>query len=190
MAAVYGALMVGALGVSNNLGGVATNPQSGFQQGSAAIVSQNFGAGHYRRVLDAFYVTLLINVLLGSGIAWLMLHNAAAVSSIFDGGNGNFRQLIIQVYRYEALGATPLGAFSAVIALLYGLGKTRLTLLLNAARVFVFRIPVFWLLQHRTRLGPRSVGIVMMVSNVSVAAMALIVALVVIGRYRRRYLKF
>ena len=36
---VYGATMVGALGVSNNLGGITTNPQNGFQEGASAIIS-------------------------------------------------------------------------------------------------------------------------------------------------------
>ena len=54
MSTVYGALTVGALGVSNHLGGIATNPQNGYQQGSSAIISQNYGAGKFRRVLDAF----------------------------------------------------------------------------------------------------------------------------------------
>ena len=44
MSTVYGANMVGALGVSNNLGGITTNPQNGYQEGSSAVISQNFGA--------------------------------------------------------------------------------------------------------------------------------------------------
>lgn len=56
MAAVYGSLMVGALGVSNNLGGITTNPQAGFQDGTAAVISQNYGAKNYERVLQACYV--------------------------------------------------------------------------------------------------------------------------------------
>ena len=40
--------MVGAMGVSNNLGGITTNPQNGFQEGAASIISQNLGARRYR----------------------------------------------------------------------------------------------------------------------------------------------
>ena len=74
------------------------------------------------------------------------------------------------------------------MALLYGLGKTRLTLLLNIARVFVFRIPVFWFLQHFTQLGEASVGVVMMVSNVSVAILAGIVGVFVIRQFKRQFI--
>jgi len=187
MCTVYGALMVGAMGVSNNLGGITTNPQNGYQQGSSAIISQNYGAGRFRRVLDAFYATAAVNMLLGLVISGLELWQLDFLSGLFDGGSEEFRRLIASVYRFEALGAVPLGLNSAVMALLYGLGKTRLTLILNVARVFVFRIPVFWFLQHCTNLGEKSVGIVMMVSNTAVAVAAAAVGAVVIRNFKREH---
>jgi len=187
MCTVYGALMVGAMGVSNNLGGITTNPQNGFQQGSSAIISQNFGAGRYRRVLEAFYVTAAINMALGVVISGLELWQLRFLSGLFDGGSEEFRRTIAGVYRFEALGAVPLGFNAAVMALFYGLGKTRLTLALNVARVFVFRIPVFWFLQHCTDLGEKSVGIVMMVSNTAVAVAAGIACFFVIRQYKREF---
>ena len=187
MSTVYGALTVGALGVSNNLGGIATNPQNGYQQGSSAIISQNYGAGKFRRVLDAFYATALINMLLGALISGLELWQLDLLSGLFDGGSEAFRRTIASVYRFEALGAVPLGFNAAVMALLYGLGKTRMTLVLNFARVFVFRIPVFWFLQHCTNVGEKSVGIVMMVSNIAVAVAAAVVCVIVIRDFKRAY---
>ena len=187
MCTVYGALMVGAMGVSNNLGAITTNPQNGYQQGSSAIISQNYGAGKYRRMLDAFYATAVINMLLGALISGLELWQLRFLSGLFDSGSEDFRSMIALVYRYEALGAVPLGFNAAVMALLYGLGQTKLTLVLNFARVFVFRIPVFWFLQHCTDIGQASVGIVMMVSNISVTLAAGVTALVVISRFKREH---
>jgi putative MATE family efflux protein len=187
MCTLYGPLMVGAMGVSNNLGGITTNPQNGFEQGSASIISQNFGAGRFRRVLEAFYVTAAINMLIGAVISGLELWQLDFLSGLFDGGSEDFRRMIAMVYRYEALGAVPLGFNAAVMALLYGLGKTQLTLALNFSRVFIFRIPVFWFLQHCTEVGEKSVGIVMMVSNVSVAVAAGLAAVFVIRRFQREF---
>ncbi len=188
MSTVYGALMVGAVGVSNNLGGVTTNPQNGFQQASSAIISQNLGAGKYRRVLQAFYVTLIINMALGAVISGIELWQLRFLSHLFDGGSEEFRLLIAQVYRYEALAAVPLGVNAAVLALLYGLGKTKMTLLLNFARIFIFRIPVFWFLQNFTSLGENSVGAMMMISNTAVGVMAAGIAAFVIRGFRKQYL--
>ena len=188
MSTVYGATMVGALGVANNLGGITTNPQNGYQEGASAIISQNFGAGKYRRVLEAFYATVLVNVILGAVISGLELWQLDLLAGLFDSGSAAFHEQIALVYRYEALGAVPLGVNAAVLALLYGLGKTKLTLLLNFARVFIFRIPVFWVLQNWTSAGEASVGMVMLISNFSSGVMAAIISVFVIRSFKRKYL--
>ena len=187
MCTLYGAIMVGAMGVSNNLGGFTTMPQNGFQEGAAAIISQNFGARRYKRVISAFWVCLVINAILGAVISGIELWQIDLFAGLFDSGSENFHRMIVLVYRYEALAAVPLGINAAVMALLYGLGKTKLTLVLNFIRVFVFRIPVFWFLQNFTNVGEASVGIVMMVSNSSVAVSAVLVAVVVLLRYKRQF---
>jgi len=188
MCTLYGDLMVGAMGVSNNLGGFTTMPQNGYQEGCASIISQNFGARKYERVLKAFYVTMLINIFLGAVISGFEIWQMDFFASLFDSGSLEFHEMIKLVYRYEALGAVPLGINSAVMALLYGLGRTKLTLIVNIARVFVFRIPVFWFLQNFTNFGEASVGIVMMVSNISVTVMSSLVAFLVIRSYKAEYI--
>ena len=187
MSTVYGPTLVGAMGVSNNLGSITTNPQNGFQEGTAAIISQNYGAAKYERVLKAFYAALVVNVLIGAAVSALELWRLEWLASLFDSGSADFHLEIVTVYRYEALGAVPLGVNAAVLALLYGLGKTRLTLLLNFARVFVFRIPVFWFLQHYTQLGAANAGVVMLVSNLSSGILAAIISLIVIRRFQKQY---
>ena len=187
MCTFYGDVMVGAMGISNNLGGITTNPQAGYQQGSAAVISQNLGARRYARVLQAFYCTLVIDAALGAVISGLELWQLDALTGLFDSGSSEFHRMIVTVYRYEALGAVPLGINAAVMALLYGLGKTKLTLLLNVSRVFLFRIPVFWFLQRFTDFGEASVGIVMMVSNVAVTVMAVVIAAAVIRRFKQEH---
>lgn len=186
MSTVYGALTVGALGVSNNIGGITTMPQNGFQQGTAAIISQNIGAGNYKRAIDAFKKTLIINVIIGAVFFSLTMYYLDFISSLFDGNDIAFRLLIQDVYRFEALGAVTLGINAAVMALLYGLGKTKLTLAINFSRVFVFRIPVLWFLQKFTDFGGESVGIVMMVSNISVGLVAAITAWAVIRKLKKQ----
>ena len=185
MCTVYGDLMVGAMGVSNNLGGFATMPQNGYQEGAASIISQNLGAGKHKRVLQAFWSVLLINVVVGGVITALVLWQLDFMAGLFDSGSPEFHQMIMLVYRYEAFGAVPLGINAAVLALLYGLGKTKLTLVINFSRVFAFRIPVFWYLQNFTNYGEASVGMVMMISNIAVTVMSAVTAFFVIRKFRK-----
>jgi putative MATE family efflux protein len=188
MATVYGSLMVGAMGVSNNLGGITTNPQNGFQDGASAVISQNFGAKKYKRVLSAFYSCMIINMILGAVISGLELLNLNSLAGLFASQDPEFAGIIAEVYKWEALGAVPLGANAAVLALLYGLGETKLTLVCNFSRVFLFRIPVLWFLQNFTSVGEMSCGIVMFVSNTGTAVFALIIAAIVIHKYKKKYL--
>lgn len=185
MCTLYGALMVGALGVSNNIGGITTNPQNGFQSGAASIIGQNMGAKQYKRVLQAFYATLVINLILGAVVLAFTMWQMDFVSSFFDGNDSSFHEMIKNVYRYEAWGAVLLGSNASAMALLYGMGKTKITLVLNFARVFIFRIPVLWLLQNCTAMGDKSVGMVMMISNIMAAVSSGIAA----GYYVRKLKK-
>ena len=107
------------------------------------------------------------------------------LSRLFAGDDAEFAGMIAEVYRLEALGAIPLGVNSAVMGLLYGFGKTKITLLMNFCRVFVFRIPVLWALQQFTTLGNISVGIVMVVSNTCSGILAAIIAAIEVRKICR-----
>jgi len=187
MSTVYSALTVGALGISNNIGGFTTNPQNGFQEGGSAIISQSLGAGKPRRALDAFKCVLVVCVLIGAVFMTASLVFLPQLSALFASGDPQFQRMICTIYRCEAMGAIPLGINAAVMALLYGFGKTRVTLLINFSRVFIFRVPVLWALQTFTDLGDVSVGIVMAVSNISVGLVAVWIAFVEIRKICREY---
>lgn len=187
----YGATTVGALGISNNINGVVTGVQNGFQDGGSSIISQNLGAGNTKRALGTFWRLLIVNAVIGAvglvvlnlflePVTWLFANSA-------EGFNEEFQQLIMHVFRYEAIGGCiPLGINSACMALLFGFGKTKLTLVCNFSRVFLFRIPILWALQNFTTLGSESVGIVMAASNTLTAILSFTVAMLVIRNVKKK----
>ena len=187
MSTVYNALIVGALGISNNIAGFTTTPQNGFQEGTAAIIGQNLGAKQVKRALKAFSCVLVINLAIGAALMSITLAFLPHIVRLFAGEDAEFARMISAIYRMEAFGAIPLGVNSAVMSLLYGFGKTKVTLLINFCRVFVFRVPVMWVFQNFTDLGDRSVGIVMAVSNVSTGVVAIFVGGLAILSICRQY---
>lgn len=187
MSTVYSALTVGALGISNNIGGFTTMPQNGFQEGGSAIISQSLGAGEPKRALEAFKCVLIINIAIGAVLMSFSLIFLRQISALFAGSDAVFGQMIASIYRMEALGAIPLGINAAVMALLYGFGKTRITLFINFSRVFIFRVPVLWFLQHFTDLGSISVGIVMAVSNISIGLTSILIGVYEIRKICREH---
>ncbi len=187
MSTIYSALTVGAMGISNNIGGITTQPQNGFQEGGSAIISQSMGAGKPRRALKAFFCILVINMSLGALLMSTSLFFLDEITGLFAGNDTAFQEMIQNIYRYEAMGAIPLGINSAVMALLYGFGKTKLTLTINFCRVFVFRVPVLWYLQNFTSQGSNSVGIVMAVSNISTGVLAFFIGAWQIHQICKKY---
>ncbi|GLB30350.1 MATE family efflux transporter [Lacrimispora amygdalina] len=187
MSTIYSALTVGALGISNNIGGITTMPQNGFQEGGSAIISQNMGAGKPGRAMKAFGCILVINIFLGAVLMSLSLLFLGQISRLFAGQNREFADMIASIYRYEAYGAIPLGINASVLALLYGFGRTKITLTINFCRVFVFRIPVLWYLQNYTQMGSTSVGVVMAVSNICTGLFALVIGIIEIRRVCLQY---
>ena len=186
----YGSTTVGALGISNNINGLVTGIHNGFQDGGSSIISQNLGAGNKKRAIGTFWRLVVINAALGAvgfiilnvflgPITWIFANSA-------EGFNVEFQQLIMHVVRYEALGGCiPLGINSACMALLFGFGKTKLTLVCNFSRVFIFRIPILWALQNFTSLGSESVGIVMAASNALTAMLSFVIAMLVIRSVKK-----
>lgn len=187
MSGMYGSYTVGALGISNSIGGITSTPQNGFQEGAAAIISQNLGAKKPERALDAFKKVLVINIAIGVlGLVITRLY-LSQISFLFarsvDGVDYQFKEMITTIYGFESLGGCiPLGINAAIISLMLGFGYTKCTLLINFCRVFVFRIPVLWGLQRFTSLGSESVGIVMLVSNTLVMLFSCMIAVIVIRK--------
>lgn len=186
----YGSVTVGALGISNNINGTTTQLQNGFQDGGASIISQNLGAGNVKRAIGTFWRLLIINAVIGL-VGYLLLNLfidpiTYLFASSTQGFDYEFQQTIIHVFRYDSFGScVPLGINAAVMALLFGFGKTKLTLFCNFCRVFVFRIPILWALQNFTRLGSESVGIVMGASNILTALLSCVVAFYVLRSIRK-----
>lgn len=189
MSGVYGGLTVGALGISNNIGGLTTSWHMGFNDGAAPLISQNRGAGRHRRNLKIFWCLLAIDVAIGVIGLTLVSNTLPWLARIFAWSEQEFDQvfcdMIVDIHRWEMLGYITLGINSAAIALLLGYGHTKLTMLLNVSRVFAFRVPVLWYLQKFTDIGPEAVGITMMVSNICVGLTAVVVVIPVILKIRR-----
>lgn len=189
MSGVYGGLTVGALGISNNIGGLTTSWHAGMLDGASAVISQNRGAGKYRRTLRLYKWLIVMDVAIGViGIAvvsltlpWLAQIFARS-KEYFD---PEFCRMIVEIHSWEMLGYITLGFNSATLAFLLGYGYTKLTLILNVARVFLFRVPVLWAFQRYTTLGSEAVGMTMMISNICAGLSALLVAIPVVCRIRR-----
>ena len=176
----YGPLVVGALGVSNNINGMVTTPINSFEEGTSTIISQNLGAKNPKRAIKTFTYSFFMATALGI-VGYILVRFVCqdAIIGLYNqnesaADTGLFLELIKSIHRYDSLSILALAVNSAVLGVLYGFGQTKLTMVLNISRVFVFRIPVLWYLQtFHKEIGAEAAGISMGISNICIAITSL-----------------
>ena len=184
MCATMGTTVVGALGVSNRLGGFSTNPPAGFQEAESSLISNNLGNKNVERALGIFYRTLVINLIIAALFFTIMITFKDSIIFIFAKGDAAFAAEINAIYTYECWDSVLVSISASVMGLLYGFGKTRISTLLSIIRLFVYRIPPLFLLIRFTNIGIPAVGIAMLISNGAVGITAGIVAIIFIRRIK------
>lgn len=173
IASSYGAEMIGALGISNNVSGLAASFENGFSDASSSIVSQNYGAGKCRRAIKVYIANIIITFIASLFALGVLYAFSDKLIPIFatsrNGFNAGFMETIRRIFIYDSLSCFGIAFNGAGMDFLLGLGKTKVTLVLNFLKIFVFRIPVLFILQMFISDGATALGVMMMISNCGVA---------------------
>ncbi len=173
IASSYGAEMIGALGISNNVSGLAASFENGFSDASSSIVSQNYGAGKCRRAIKVYIANIIITFIASLFALSVLYAFSDKLIPIFatsrNGFNAEFMETIRRIFIYDSLSCFGIAFNGAGMDFLLGLGKTKVTLVLNFLKIFVFRIPVLFILQMFISDGATALGVMMMISNCGVA---------------------
>lgn len=190
----FGNDVVGALGVSNNMGGSVTNPLSSIEDSTSTIISTNLGAGHVKRAIKTFYIGLVYNLAIAVIGVILVTVFDSQITHFFARNAGSpeeieaFAQNISNVFFYEKMGIITLAFNSCVLGMLYGFGYTKLSMIINISRVFVFRIPSFLICKYLIPglSGYQVAGISMGASNILIGIVALVTAIILIYRIKKK----
>ncbi|MCR5741671.1 MAG: hypothetical protein K6G38_04360 [Gammaproteobacteria bacterium] len=136
---VIGSLIVGTLGVSNNLSGLITSPTNSFEEGESTIVSQNLGNRNMKRTIKTFIVTLVyVCVISFTGYIMLRFVLLDQVVNLFSSPDANaeiYKDMVKKIFVWDSLSIPTLGITAAVLGLLYGYGQTKLSTILNLFRI-------------------------------------------------------
>jgi Na+-driven multidrug efflux pump len=177
MCGVYGALTVGALGISNNLCGVVTTPCLTFEESTSAMVSQNLGSNNMKRCLKIFAVSsTYIAIWAIIGFLLIRVFFLDEIISLFNLKNNSleFVNMIKDIFYYDCLTIPALAINTAILGILYGYGQTFLATFNNLLRIAT-RIGVLWYLQtYHPEIGWEAAGISMGISNIAIAIFAII----------------
>lgn len=186
----YGDDAPGALGVSNHISGSVTGVTNSLEDGSSSVVSQNLGAKHVKRTVQAFWCAIAINAVISAVGVTLLYAFCEQIAMFFADDNPTKAALIEKIFRYEGLGIVALGVNAATNGLVYGLGYTKLSMVCNLSRLFVFRIPAMLIMINCfPSLGAESLGIAMFVSNLGIGLMSIGIAIWCMSRVKHNAVK-
>ncbi len=175
----YGEDAPGALGVSNQISGSVTNITNCTEDSESSIESYNLSAGYYSRMIKIFFCTLTLNLIISTVGFVILTIFGSDISLYFADGNADKAALINKIFSYERIGIIALGVNAAVNGLIYGIGYTKLSMVCNLSRLFVFRIPVMLIMINCfPQMGAESLGIAMLISNVGIGLMSVVIGIV------------
>lgn len=162
---VYGKDCVGALGISNTMAGLMANIINSFEDGGSTIVSQNYGNRNGNRIRK-FYVINFVYILAVSVIGTLGLYFTKEQIAMFFAPNDiEYQKMIINIFKWECLDIVFVGLSGVASAVLYGLGKTKITMALSMSTLFLYRIPTLLILTYLVKMNYEACGIAVFTSN-------------------------
>jgi putative MATE family efflux protein len=177
MAALYGPLAVAAFGIAMKLGGGPGSISIIFEESETSIVSQNLGNKNFGRAMKTYVVSHFYALLIGGLALVLVNHYLDLFLPLFTKSTDPlFRQMIIDIYFWEKFSTLTSASIAVITGLFIGFKFTKISLFINIVRLFVFRLPVLWVLQ-KVGVGYVALGYVMFISNFLTMVVAFILLL-------------
>lgn len=178
----YGTTTLAAFSMGNRLSDIFNQGAIGIGMALTSITGQNMGAGKKERSKDIFKRANVIITFFSLASAIIILLFKDQLLSIFIKDRGDielWRQASEYMY-FSAIITFFMGYFSAINGFFQGVGKTKLTMYLSLARLWVLRLPLIMILKSLTNLGSTGIWISMLVSN----ALTVIVGFIIYKRGR------
>lgn len=163
---VYGVEAMAAYGIGNKANTLNSLPANGVGAAVATIVGQNMGAGQVKRAEKGYRLAT-------AGIAiYLMLSGyvvsrpavSTAIAGIFS-TDPTVTAMAADFLALMAMWTWNNGIFECTSALFRGCGHTQITMISDAARIWVFRFATLYVCQTLLGMGVESIWYSVVVSN-------------------------
>lgn len=188
MAATYGPLALAALGITMKIGGGAGSLGMVFEESEVSIVSINLGNRQLKRAVDTYKITHLYALGFASfGLIIMHLLLPGLITFFSQGKDPQFAVMIQEIFKWERFSALTSSSIAIITAMFIGFKLPRVSFILNVSRLFVFRIPLLWLMIF-LEVDYMALGYVMFISNLATFLVALAMMVTFMVRiYRNGY---
>lgn len=184
LALKYGTYAVSALGVAMKIYGPFSAVITMFEETEMSVVSQNLGNKRLDRAISTFKITMILTIglgLVGLGLSYL---TKDLIIDMFASTEQQ-KQMINQMYVWEQFSQVTSPTLGVISGLFLGFKKTKISMVLNLIRIFIFRLPVLWVFTQVFPTGIDTawfVGFTMFISNTSTLLVAWFVGFLFLKR--------
>ena len=172
----YGTEAMAAYGIGNKINSLITLPTNSVGSAVATIVGQNVGANQFERAEKGYKASMLGSVvfLLVGGLILSRMPISTAIVRIFS-DDAEVIGMAADFLSIMAFWCFANGVYNSSIGLFQGSGHTEVTMIIDAARLWVFRFATLYIGEVWLHLGVRSVWYSVVVSNGLSAALLFII---------------
>ncbi len=167
----YGTQAMAAYGIGNKVNGLITLPSNGIGSAVATIVGQNVGAKQLERAEHGYKLSRRISVifLFCGGMILSRAPISTAIVSIFS-EDAQVIAMAADFLSIMAFWCFTNGVYNSTMGLFQGSGHTEVTMIVDAARLWVFRFATIFVCEELLHMGVRSIWFSVVVSNAICAA--------------------
>ena len=162
----YGTQAMAAYGIGNKINSLITLPTNGIGSAVATIVGQNVGATQYDRAEKGYHLSMRISVvfLFVGGMILSRAPVSTAIVQIFS-EDTEVISMASDFLSIMAFWCFANGVYNSSMGLFQGSGHTEVTMVIDAARLWIFRFATLYICGSWLHMGVRSVWYSVVVSN-------------------------
>jgi Na+-driven multidrug efflux pump len=166
MAAFYGSTAVAALGIASKVAGAPGSIAVVFQESESSVISQNLGTKNIDRAFSSHRVAQILGVSIATiGMIMTSVYIEKLIPLFTSQTDPLYYKMIKDIYMYERFSSITSTAIAIITGLFIGFKFTKVSFLLNVTRLFVFRLPLLFVLQN-IGVDYIALGYIMFYSNI------------------------
>lgn len=168
----YGDAAAAAYGVGNRINSMITLPSTAVGSATATIVGQNIGAGRRERAEKAYILARRMSVIFLFVCGMILSRGFvnAAIVKIFS-TDEEVIKMGSKFVSIMAFWCFTNGVYNTTSGLFQGSGQTRVNMVVDASRLWVFRLATIWVCENLLYMREQSIWYAVVVSNALGAAM-------------------
>ena len=163
---VFGSSAMAAYGIGNRINGIITLPSTAIGSATSTIVGQNLGAGQVKRAERGYQIATLTGVIMlfifGRFLSYRPI--GTAIAGILT-GDDEVLSMAVDFLSIMAFWCFTNNVYNCTMGLFNASGRTKITMLVEAARLWIFRFATIFFCQRVLHMGVESIWYSVVVSN-------------------------